>query len=220
MSYIYKITNKVNGMSYIGNTSYDVQKRWKEHRKDSRSKRCSNRPLYSAINEYGPENFDIDIIEQCDKDIASFREKYWIEKYNTYLDGYNDTLGGSGKQQIDHDLLINTYRKTRSQKKTAEALNICESSVQKILNKEHVEKFPKEDTYRDYMKPVEVYTVNGQFVKSFPSVSSAAKWLHEQGKTKSWASAEVNIRKNVNKPGVCFGGYIWKRPKYSTTESR
>ena len=31
MAYIYKITNKLNGKIYIGQTSRTVQERWKEH---------------------------------------------------------------------------------------------------------------------------------------------------------------------------------------------
>lgn len=46
MAFIYKITNDVNGKVYIGKTLFSVEKRWKEHFKDSKKERCKNRPLY------------------------------------------------------------------------------------------------------------------------------------------------------------------------------
>ena len=36
--YIYKITNSINGKSYIGQTQNTIEERWKEHIKDSKKK--------------------------------------------------------------------------------------------------------------------------------------------------------------------------------------
>lgn len=36
MSYIYKITNMINGKSYIGKTNLSIEKRFKEHCRDSK----------------------------------------------------------------------------------------------------------------------------------------------------------------------------------------
>lgn len=55
--HIYKITNKVNGKAYVGKTTDTVQVRWGEHLKDSKRKRCANRPLYRAIGKYGADAF-------------------------------------------------------------------------------------------------------------------------------------------------------------------
>lgn len=55
--YIYKITNKVNGKAYVGKTTDTVQVRWEEHLKDSKRKRCANRPLYRAIRKYGTSGY-------------------------------------------------------------------------------------------------------------------------------------------------------------------
>ena len=94
--YIYKITNSVNGKSYIGQTQNTIEERWKEHIKDSKKKMVQHRPLYSAINKYGIENFSIEQIEECPEEILFQREIYWIEYYHTYSNGYNATLGGEG----------------------------------------------------------------------------------------------------------------------------
>lgn len=61
MSFIYKITNQINGKSYIGKTNLvSVQERFKEHIYDSKRTRMEKRPLYSAMNKYGSENFKIE----------------------------------------------------------------------------------------------------------------------------------------------------------------
>lgn len=107
MSYIYKITNLINGKQYVGQTSLTIQDRFKEHLKDSRKQ--LDRPLYRAINKYGEENFIIEEIEECSLDIVNEREIYWIDKLGTYSNGYNATLGGEGRPLIDYSLIYDLY---------------------------------------------------------------------------------------------------------------
>jgi hypothetical protein len=51
MPYIYKITNKINGKSYIGKTLKTVKERWSEHCQDYKKERSEKRPLYSAMSK-------------------------------------------------------------------------------------------------------------------------------------------------------------------------
>lgn len=54
-----------------------------------------NYPLSRAIRKYGAEAFEIIILEEnLTEEEASEREKYWIKKYNTCHEGYNQTYGG------------------------------------------------------------------------------------------------------------------------------
>lgn len=92
--YIYKITNKINGKSYIGQ-AFDYKKRWKEH---------INHKAYAigaALELYGVENFDFSIIEYANN--YNDREKYYIKYYNTFRNGYNLTLGGEDGQRPQYD---------------------------------------------------------------------------------------------------------------------
>ena len=87
---IYKITNLCNGKIYIGQ-SVDIQRRWRDH------KNCtSDYALYRAFRKYGLENFQFDVIEECNVDQLNEREKYWINYYDSFFHGYNETLGGDG----------------------------------------------------------------------------------------------------------------------------
>lgn len=95
---IYKITNKLNGHSYIG-LSKNIEKRFLDHKTKafgSNRKDDVKKVLYQAIRKYGLENFSFDIIEECDEESLKRREIYWIAYYNTYLDknNYNLTPGG------------------------------------------------------------------------------------------------------------------------------
>lgn len=97
---IYKITNKVNGHSYIGQ-SVDIARRWRQHRNLASNPNDSsyNNPLYRAIRKYGIDNFVFEIIEECSVDKLNELEQYYIEKFNTFFDGYNLTLGGDAAQK-------------------------------------------------------------------------------------------------------------------------
>ena len=76
MPYIYKITNKINGKSYIGKTLKSIEERWTEHCQDYKRERNEKRPLYLAMNKYGIENFLIEKIEECSESEINNREKY------------------------------------------------------------------------------------------------------------------------------------------------
>ena len=92
---IYKITNKVNGKSYIGQTRYTIEFRWRQHQhKKDKSY------FHNAIHKYGVENFIVETIEECNVEDLNSREIFYIAKYNTFNDGYNLTIGGDGNRRL------------------------------------------------------------------------------------------------------------------------
>jgi len=88
--YIYKITNNINGKSYIGLKSKTVE--------ESEDYYGSGKLINQAIDKYGKENFTKEILERNIKshEILNDQEIYWIEKIDTYHNGYNLTKGGQG----------------------------------------------------------------------------------------------------------------------------
>lgn len=96
MGYIYCITNLINGKQYVGKTTYSVTKRFQEHCRDSKKERCEKRPLYDAMNKYGIQNFIVEQIYECDNEELSSYEIQFIDKLDTYSNGYNATKGGDG----------------------------------------------------------------------------------------------------------------------------
>ena len=91
---IYLLTNTVNGKQYVGQTSYGLEKRWREHCQDAR--RGFPRYLYNAIRKYGPDAFTYEILEHTTIEDVNARETYWISELKTLEHGYNMTEGGGG----------------------------------------------------------------------------------------------------------------------------
>ena len=83
---IYKITNKINGKVYIGQ-SIHIERRWKEHCRQS-----TNSVISDAIKQYGKENFIFEVIEECNQEELNEKEEYYIQLYNSIVpNGYNVT---------------------------------------------------------------------------------------------------------------------------------
>lgn len=92
---IYKITNKINGKIYIGQTRKTPYDRFKQHLRDA----CRlDNALSRAVRKYGKQNFYIEQIEECETDQdLNYREIYWIKYFNS-IDkkiGYNCNSGGN-----------------------------------------------------------------------------------------------------------------------------
>lgn len=89
--YIYKITNQLNNKCYIGQTT-DYKRRFQEHKNLGYGIE-ENKLLYYAIKKYGIENFSFEVIEDKTSKYNE-REKYWIQYYDSFENGYNMTEGG------------------------------------------------------------------------------------------------------------------------------
>lgn len=92
---IYKITNIINGKSYIGQST-DIHRRWRNEITDSKciSSHSYDYPLMRAFRKYGVDNFKFEIIEECNSEELNQKEMYWIDYFDTFFHGYNQTLGG------------------------------------------------------------------------------------------------------------------------------
>lgn len=217
MSYIYKITNNINGKIYIGKTMRSIKQRWKEHLANIKKEECKNRPLYRAINKYGVENFSIEKIEECSDIILSDREKYWIEYYNSFKNGYNATKGGDGSPYIDRKLVIETYKQIQNCKKTAEILNIHIDSVYKILKSNNIERKSSQEISKECSsKPV--YMLNKKdlrILKVFASMKEAAKYIQEQTNNNTdLRGMASHIREVCQGKRKTAYGYSWKFLNY------
>ena len=193
MAYIYKITNQINGKQYVGKTMLTIEKRWQEHCKDSKRRKIEKRPLYSAMRKYGIENFKIEEIEECSDVIVNEREIYWIEKLQTFKNGYNVTIGGDGKHYLDYDLICETYLEVKNLKETAKICGCCTDSVSNILKERGIQVVPTKEIMRKRLsKPIKQYDLDKNYIQTFASVRDAGKYIQ---------SLDPEKRKNLS--GIC-----------------
>lgn len=103
--YAYK-RKDINKIVYVGQT-VNLNNRHYRHIKidpyDDTLKEY-NYPLSRGIRKYGENNYELIILEKgLLRKQLNERERYWIKYYNTYYDGYNQSLGGSNPVMIKHD---------------------------------------------------------------------------------------------------------------------
>ena len=102
---IYKFENMINHKIYIGQ-SRNIERRYKDHitraLNDFSSNTEYNSSIHKAIRKYGINNFSFSIIEECNTEDLNDREIYWISFFDSYRNGYNQTIGGN---QYSHSLI-------------------------------------------------------------------------------------------------------------------
>lgn len=209
MAYIYKIINDINNKVYIGKTYLSIEERFRQHCYDAKKDNIQHRPLYKAIKKYGIEHFSITMIEQCTDEEADIRECFWIDYYNSYHNGYNATHGGEGKLLFSHQkiaqLLINNPYPSEIAKDVG-----CSRDLVYDVAKEYGIEVKSKGQFHNY-KAVVAYDKEGHKIKTFNSISDAAKWCEEIGVCKK---ANGGVRSHIS--DVTTGkrksayGFHWK----------
>ena len=120
---VYKHQNLINGKVYIGITSQEPEKRWRNGQGYYNHKK-----FYAAIKKYGWDNFSHDILySNLTEEQACALEQELIQKYNSKINGYNLTNGGDGVKGYAHTeetkRKISESQKKRDHTKQTEQLN-------------------------------------------------------------------------------------------------
>jgi group I intron endonuclease len=98
---IYKITNTINGKSYVGQ-SVNIKRRWSVY--NGVAKRGIPRAINTAIGKYGKDLFVFEIIEQCDRSLLNDMECIWIKELQTMApNGYNLSSGGLSPTSVSDE---------------------------------------------------------------------------------------------------------------------
>lgn len=200
---VYLIINKENNKKYVGQTTKTVQHRWINH--------CTTKSgtkLYDAIQKYGKDSFKV-ITLKCfacsDLETLHKQLDYWecwyIQYYNSYKEGYNCTTGGVAGYEFSDEIKDkisksqigvpkpnhteewkNNMRETMKQR--------TESGNNKLIN-------------NNIKKPVDQYSLDGMFIKTWESCSEVKKYFNLDSHNSHIGMVCNGKRKS------CYG-YIWK----------
>lgn len=216
IGYIYEITNDINSKVYVGQTIKNIEERFREHKSDAKYSKRS-KLLHNAMNKYGCSHFNISVLEVCDLDMLNEREIYWIDKLDTFNNGYNLTLGGDGKRVLclDEVAIVSKYKELKCVKDVAAYFFISSSKVREILKKYDIDLLDVKSVLR-HKRGVNVYCIDISGNRyDFESYKSAAEWCISVGFTSSiYTVVASGIRNSVFKGSFLYG-CRWYSDDYS-----
>lgn len=206
MGYIYKITNKINGNVYVGQTIRSIYTRWSQHKNEAYKENKKHYPLYRAIRKYGCENFNVELIEEVDNALLDEREIFWISNYDSYKNGYNQNIGGSSPNKIDCNKVYELWDDGKSIHEICIECNISNISAKEILKpyKNYSKKESRRRRDMQYYKPVAQYDLDGSFIAWYPSIQCASE------NVSIFPISITNACKGKQKTS---GGYQWRYAK-------
>lgn len=161
--FIYIIKNFINNKVYIGQTCQPAKTRFKQHLKCLKSSR--KQLICRAILKYGKENFFYEILEECDKQILNQREEYYIDFYNSYINGYNLTKGGSQSRKaplvLDDINIVKLYKGGKSLRAIGALHNVSTGPIIRILKENNIK------IRKSYNKILHSFNIPEQQLKEF-----------------------------------------------------
>lgn len=185
MAYIYKITNNITKKVYIGKTLYTIEHRWNQHCYNSKKDSYKNIPLYKSMNKYGIENFSVCEIEEVfDEQILSEREKFWIQYYDSYKNGYNATLGGDGSLLYDYDKIWELWEKGLTIKEISQQIQCNDFVVRTVLSLHQISTEERkqrsqsklEQSHNPYRRKIyQIDPKTQEIIAEYESLTAAAK---------------------------------------------
>lgn len=212
MGLIYMRTSPSGG-KYIGQTNRPENIRWKEHCKAAFNEGSDgyNSILSQAIRKYGADNFSVEILEDnISSNELDQKEQYYIQKYNTFYKynpelGYNMTMGGQVHYIYSDDFILELWNSGKTMKDLKQEYqmnynNLSDRLKNLGITKDEINKRAYSD-YSDKKKKVAQFTLDGEYIQTFSSITAAANAVNSN---------------TSNISGVCCGrrksckGYIWK----------
>ena len=193
---IYKWTNTLNNKSYIGQTVHP-EKRYKRHLNDAFKENVDTH-FYRALRKYGVESFTYEVLETVESEQLNDREIYWIEYYDTYNNGYNETKGGLGTSGFKWS---DEAKQQHSERMTIINRKNFSGKVSPLKGKHFRPKTDEEKA--KVSKTVYQYTVDGEFIQEWPSTAECGRNGVNQGHVASCCRGDKRQ----------FKGYLWSYTK-------
>lgn len=190
---IYSIYNTITGSYYVG-SSVCIKTRLTEHKRQLRLGIHHNNHLQASYNKYTKDVFLFEVIEYCDTQLLLWLESYWMKMLNAKYNQKCPLQSLSTSVKIDiYDKVGNFIITVDSILSAAVYCGIHRSSVVNLCKlvsittkgftcryhgdtfKVAPDKVVSKITCKS--KSVDVYTLDGNFINRYPSVSVTGKTL-------------------------------------------
>ena len=165
----------------------------------------SNKALYCAMRKYGLENFTFELIEEInDYSISGEREKFFIQLYNSYHNGYNETLGGDGASYLNlpEQDICKFYLKPHTLIETSQYFNHDIETIKQILYKYNIQIVSGQEINKQkFSLPVaKLNKKTGEIIEIYSSISEAERNNN----------CHTHIKDVCHGKRKSAGGYRWK----------
>ncbi len=117
---IYLITNKENGLKYVGSTLLPMNKEWQAHIQSAN--KMSPEPLHRAFRQYGIHRFTIQELDECDERELNEKREQWIRHYDSY-NGENYNYRVFEEEEDDEEDLVPIIPETINKPKYRHTFN-------------------------------------------------------------------------------------------------
>ena len=212
---VYKILNIYSKKIYIGST-YNFEKRKREHINLLKKNKHSNRYMQNSWNKYGESAFIFEILEELSHtNFLEEREQYYLDTlrpfdpsigYNICQVAYN-SIGVKRTEETKEKM----SKSKRGSKNPMYGKNLSNETKLKLSLSKKGEKhwsygIKGKDNHNS--KEIYQYSLNGQFIKKWNSISDIGRELEEE---------IPKISKNLSHISACckgkcktVKGFIWK----------
>ena len=187
---IYKITD-IKGQQYIG-LSRNIKERWETHRQ----KDFTNH-TFEVLEEVNISNLS----KNKGDAVLRRRERWWIKELDTFKNGLNENGGGSGcnAHTAESKAKISAANKGKPKPK---------GFGENRKKWQHSEEW-KEKVRNAVRKPIGMYNVEGEFIKTFGTQQKAADWLGVKN-SMIWNVLNGFVNKKSGNIVTQCRGYVFK----------
>ena len=245
--YIYKCTCCVNDKIYIGQTIQGLERRRADHWKDSNNPNSEgyNFKFHNALRKYGKDKFKWEVIETViSNSLDDLRKKLndleirYVSEFDSYLNGYNSTIGGdyscivakSLASYTDDGTLIKSFTNVSEAADyykipkgvvwqncsrctlytVVDGVRICFRWDDNPFNDTDLKKLKQ----IHYDSPVLMYDLNGNLLNTFKTIKEASDTLNIKR-----SRITTNCRKITSFVLIDGKRYIFRYPGDCVTES-
>ena len=165
------------------------------------------------MNEFGFDNFTISVIDTCEDKDADFYEQLYIAQFDSYKNGYNDTVGGGGKQLYNYENIINILNQSKNCEEAAIKIGCCVDTV-RIVAKLYGIDVHYDNEYKlllkDSCKSVLQYDKDGNLLNEFSSTVCAGDYIAKLKHINLSSGIRGHICSVCNGKRKTAYGFIWK----------